>query len=1098
MKLTRLAAALAGLLASQVVPAASNGYFRFPTLQGNTLVFTAEGDLWSSDASGGTARRLTSHPAEETRAALSPDGQWVAFSANYDGATEVYVMPLAGGLPKRVSFENTRAFALGWTPQGEVLFSAQHSSGPNSLRVVAAVNPNTLAKRVFPLADANDAVLDDKGENLYFVRFGLATTNDNARHYRGGAMAQLWRYNLKSGAEAERIGPRDANLRRPMWWNGQLVVISDADGRDNLWSLRDDGSDARQLTQHRDFDVRSASLNQGKIAYQLGADLHVLDLASLSDRALDIRLSSDFDQQRTRWLDKPLRYMSSSELSPDGERVAVTARGQVTLAGVGPIRRIDIAQPAGSRLAAATLSPDGKWLYAICDASGEEEVWRFPADGSSGGKALTHDGTTQRWNVLPSPDGRWLAHSDKRGRLWLLELASGHNELIDDGGAVGNEEYDALRWSPDSRAIALVRQTSARQLSRIGLYSLDRKHLTWLTSDKYQSGSPTFSPDGKWLWFLSERNFQAPGGGPWGDRNTGAHFSQRSKLYALALQPGNRFPFQAKDELQAGKAAEDKAEAKEDKKEEKKADKQESKKDDKPKLPAIVFDGLAERLYEVPGVAGNFLDLKSDAKRLYLLEHDGGKRDLKTLAIENGPAKLELFASEVNQFALSQDGKKLFYRKAGNDGGDMWIVEAGAKAPADLGKSAVRIGDWGIQVRPREEWRQMFADAWRMHRDSLYDRNMRGVDWSAVRTHYAPLVERVTDRSELDDVLGQMVAEVGSLHSQVAAGDMRRSPESVAVAGLGADLQRTANGWKVSYIYHTERELPGERSPLQSPGVDVQVGDVIVAVNGRSTREARDISDLLLNQAGQQVLLEIKRGDAPSRKVVVVAVNAQRQAALRYTDWEQTRKEAVEKAGQGKLGYLHLRAMGGDDMAGFVREFYGQYDRDGLIIDVRRNNGGNIDSWIIEKLLRRAWAYWAPPAGGSYTNMQQTFRGHLVVLTDALTYSDGETFAAGIKALKLGPLIGSRTAGAGVWLSDRNNLVDNGRARVAENPQFGVDGSWLIEGVGVVPDIEVENPPHATFLGQDKQLETAIAWLQRKLATEPVPPLQPAAIPPLK
>ncbi|GAB3249904.1 S41 family peptidase [Chitinimonas naiadis] len=1096
MNLSRIAIALAGLLAVHSVSADSNGYFRFPALHDDTVVFTAEGDLWVSGTNGGTARRLTSHQAEETRPAISPDGKWVAFSANYEGATEVYVMPLAGGLPKRVSFENTRAFALGWTPQGEVLFSAQHSSGPNSLRMVAAVDPATLAKRVFPLADANDAVLDERGENLYFIRFGLATTNDNARHYRGGALAQLWRYKLKSGAEAERIGPKDANLRRPMWWNGRLIVISDADGRDNLWSLKPDGSDARQLTRQTGFDIRSASLSQGKVAYQLGADLHVLDLSTQNDKTLDISLTSDFDQQRVRWLDKPLRYLSSSQFSANGERVAITARGQVTLAGVGPIRRIDIAQPAGSRLRSATVSTDGKWVYAICDATGEQEIWRFPADGSEGGKALTHDGNTQRWSVLPSPDGKWLAHSDKRGRLWLLELATGRNEVIDDGGPAGSEEYDALTWSPDSRAIALVRQASARQLAQIGLYSLDSKRTAWLTSDKYQSSSPAFSPDGKWLWFLSERNFQAPTGGPWGDRNTGAQFERRSKVYALALQPGSRFPFQPADELQAVKSGDDKPEAKS---EEKKGDKKEEKKDDKKaKLPAIVLDGLADRLFEVPGIAGSFRDLDSDGKRLYLLEREGGKNDLKTLAIENTTPKLELFASDVNQFALSQDGKKLFYRKAGSNGGEMLIVEAGAKAPNDLSKAAVRIGDWNLRVSPREEWRQMFVDAWRMHRDSLYDRNMRGVDWKAVRQHYAPLVERVTDRHELDDVLGQMVAEVGSLHSQIAAGDIRRAGDSVMAAGLGAELQRVAAGWKVVQVYRTERELPNERPPLQAPGVDVREGDVITAVNGRSTLEARDISDLLANQAGQQTLLEVKRGDAPVRRVVVVPVNAQQQAALRYTDWEQSRKEAVEKAGKGRLGYLHLRAMGGNDMASFVREFYGQYDRDGLIIDVRRNNGGNIDSWIIEKLLRRVWAFWGPPSGNPYANMQQTFRGHLVVLTDALTYSDGETFAAGIKALKLGPVIGNRTAGAGVWLSDRNNLVDDGRARVAENPQFGVNGSWLIEGVGVVPDIEVDNPPHATFLGQDKQLETAIDWLQQKLATEPVSPLKPGAIPPLK
>ncbi|MEH6459492.1 S41 family peptidase [Chitinimonas sp. JJ19] len=1092
MQLSRISLALAGLLATVPALAASNGYFRFPALQANTVVFTAEGDLWASNVSGGNARRLTSHAAEETRPALSPDGKWVAFSANYEGATEVYLMPLAGGQPRRLSFENTRATTLGWTAQGEVLYTAQHSSGPSSLRVVTLVNPNTGDKRVLPLADANDAVLDEKGEYVYFVRFGLVSSNDNARHYRGGALSQLWRFNLKNGKEAERIGPANRNLRRPMWWNGRLVLISDSDGRDNLWSMKPDGTELQQLTRHAEFDIRSASLDSGRVVYQLGADLRLLDIASRRDEALDINLVSDFDQMRPRWLDKPLRYASSTILSPDGERVAVTARGRTTLASTGLLRRIDIQQPAGARLREATLSPDGRWVYAIADSTGEHEIWRFLADGSDGGSALTSDGNTQRFGIYPSPDGKWLLHNDKQGRLWLLDLATRKNELIDDASRDGVDEHSDISWAPDSRSIALVRGTNARQMNQIGLYSLESRRMHWLSSDKYNSQAPVFSPDGRWLWFLSDRNFQATNRGPWGDRNTGAYFDRRTKVYALALQAGNRFPFQPKDELQNAKPGGD------DKPADKAASKPAEGKETKSSQPAIQYEGLADRLYEVPVAPANYRDLAVDGKRLYLLEAEGSRNDLKTLAIDNTGPKPEVFAADIHSFALSQDGKKLWYRKGNNDNPEMFIVDAGPKAPGDLSKSGVRLGDWSLRIDPREEWRQMYHDAWRMHRDSLYDRQMRGVDWVASRKKFAPLVERVTDRSELDDVLAQLIGEVGSLHSQVGGGDMRRASDGANAAGLGAVLERVANGWEVARIYRTEAELPSERSPLQAPGVDVREGDIIVAVNGRNSAETRDFSDLLRNQAGQQVLLEVRRGNAAVRRVIVTPVDARQQAALRYNDWEQTRKETVEKASNGKLGYLHLRAMGAGDMASFVREFYAQYERDGLIIDVRRNNGGNIDSWVIEKLLRRVWAFWAPPGVTPYGNMQQAFRGHLVVLTDALTYSDGETFAAGVQALKLGPLIGTRTSGAGVWLSDRNTLADEGIARVAENAQFGVDGSWLVEGVGVQPDIEVDNPPHATFKGEDKQLETAINYLRQKLASEPIKPLKAGAIPPLK
>jgi tricorn protease len=367
-----------------------------------------------------------------------------------------------------------------------------------------------------------------------------------------------------------------------------------------------------------------------------------------------------------------------------------------------------------------------------------------------------------------------------------------------------------------------------------------------------------------------------------------------------------------------------------------------------------------------------------------------------------------------------------------------------------------------------------------------------------VRTRYAPLVERVTDRAELDDVLGMMVSEVGALHSQIRPGDLRRPAFEGTPSGLGAVLSRASDGYRVERIYRSEPDLPSEQGPLAAPDVNVKEGDIITAVNGRALSEARDIADLLLNQAGRQVLLHVKSPGGTPRPVIVTPVPMARQASLRYADWEQSRARQVEDASKGKIGYLHLRAMVARDIDAFARDFYANINKDGLVIDVRRNNGGNIDSWIIEKLLRKAWAFWTSNGSQPNSNMQNTFRGHLVVLVDELTYSDGETFAAGIKALKLAPLVGKRTAGAGVWLSDGNGLLDNGMARVAEYTQYAADGQWLIEGVGVSPDVEVDNLPHETFLGRDRQLEVAIELLQKKLKEQPVVPYKATAIPALK
>lgn len=1076
-------------LAVLAMPALAAGYLRWPSVHGDTVVFTAEGDLWSVAAGGGAARRLTTHAAAESRAAISPDGRWLAFSATYEGPQEAYVMPLSGGAPKRISFENTTVQVLGWTPDGAVLYSTQNPAGMTWSSIVVKVDPSTLTRSVYPLAEANDAVLDAEGRWLYFIRYGLAMTGDNARGYRGGALGQLWRFDLRGGSEAERIGPRDANLRRPMWWNGRVVVIADIDHRDNLWSLAADGSDPRPLTRHADFGVRSAHLHGDRVVYQLGADLHVLDLAQGEDRRLDVHLVSDFDQRRSRWIDDPLRYLDAVAFAPRGDRLALNARGRVTLAGLGTLRRAEIAQADGSRLVSPVISPDGRWVYAISDASGEQEIWRFAADGSDSGRALTSDGNVRRWSLWLSPDGKHLAHDDKRGRLWLLDTGSGRNRLIDDGGADGNEGYDIVTWSADSAHLVLARQTREIGRSQLGLYTLSDGRLDWLTSDRYHSHSPSFSPDGRWLWFLSDREFRLANGSPWGDRNTGPFFDKRTRVYALALQPDQRFPFLPDDELSLAAASDSPAKTPNGKKDDSAA----------ANLPALVRDGLRERLYEVPLPAGNLRALQAAKDKLYYLEGEGPAAALKYLPIGNKGEQPTTVEARVVDYALSADGSRLYFRTPGNgtnDYGRFYIADTATKLPDDRSRITVSLDDWSLRVDPALEWRQMFNDAWRMHRDHFFDDRLRGVDWLATRQRFEPLIERVSDREELNDLLAQMMGELGALHSQVRGGDARDADDGAEAGGLGARLEPVREGLRVVEILRGPPELPGERSPLQAPGVDVRVGDIITAINGQSLAGTRHVSDLLRNQGGKQVLLTLRRAGS-ERKAVVIATDRAREERLRYTDWVERTRDKVDEAGDGRIGYLHLYAMGPGDIASFAREFYAQFDRDGLIIDVRRNRGGNIDSWVIEKLLRRAWAFWKRPNGQPYTNMQQTFRGHLVVLTDQFTYSDGETFAAGVKSLGLAPLIGTRTAGAGIWLTGRNGLVDRGIARVSEFPQFGIDGQWLIEAVGVEPDVVVDNLPHATFNGADAQLEAGIAWLRRKLAEEPVAPLRPQAIPPL-
>ncbi len=1085
-------------LASASLALASQGYYRFPALHRDTIVFTAEGDLWKVAVAGGIAQRLTTHPAEESQAAISPDGSLVAFVASYDSATEVYVMPLAGGLPKRLTFDAGRVWVQGFTRDGDVVYATENVIGPTWRRVLRTVNPESGLTRDLPLADANEAAFDDTSSTLWFTRFGLQVTGDNVRDYRGGAVAQIWRWEVGSKVEAQRIAPDlTANLKRPMWWQGRLYAVSDATGSDNLWSMALDGTDRRQLTFHKDWDVKGAALQGGRIVYQLGADLHLYEITTATDRVVPIELASDFDQQRERFVHAPLDYVGSVSFALAGDRVAISARGSVALAGTGALRRVEIAAPHTARLREAVLTRDGKNVLAVTDLDGRSQIWRYPADGSPGGEALTEPSTTRVWRLHPSPDGRSVAFSTRQRELWLLDLGNRSTRQLDRAEYGSDDAYGDVVWSPDGRYVALSRPDSTRGLAQIVLCEVASGRKAVVSTDRYESGSPAFSRDGQWLYFLSNRTFVSTNAGPWGDRNTGAFFDRRTRIYALALQPGPRFPFLVRNELLPAVAKET---------EEKAIVKNKPKGDTKDKpakaepLPNVVFEGLSERLFEVPLPAGNYSDLAIDDARLYWLERDTAlatKQQLKTLAIDANNPEPEVFAADAQSFSLSADAQKLLFMKSSSKGaGEMFIVEAGAKAPADMTKASVRVGDWILPVEPKQEWQQMFNDAWSMHRQFSFDPSMRGRDWEAVRQQYQPLVARVTDRRELDDLLGQMTSELGLLHSQVRAGELRSDDEAAVASSLGAVISAAGNRVVIEHIYRTEAELPSERGPLQQPGVDARDNDVLLAINGQPVATRGDVAQRLQNQAGQQVLLTLQRGAAAPHRTVVVPVTMDRDSALRYGDWVQAARERVERASQGRIGYLHLRAMGSGDMATFVREFYASVDRDGLIIDVRRNRGGNIDSWVIEKLLRRAWAFWQPAGGTPYWNMQQAFRGHLAVLADQLTYSDGETFSAGIQALSLGPVIGMRTAGAGVWLSDRNRLSDNGIARVAEFAQFDSNGRWLLEGHGVSPTLEVDNLPFASFNGEDAQLAAALEYLQKRLAEQPVTQPKAQPIPP--
>lgn len=1071
------------------------GYYRFPALHGDTLVFTAEGDLWRVPIAGGVAQRLTTHPSEESRAAISPDGRTVAFSASYEGPTEVYTLPLDGGVPMRQTFDGAAAFVVGWTPAGDILYSTRrYSTLPNTQLV--RIDPKTGARALVPLSQASDGNFDASGATLFFTRY--AFQGSYTKRYQGGTAQNIWRFGSGDKEASALTADYKGTSKNPMVRNGRVYFLSDRDGTMNLWSMSDRGSNLRQHTKHAGLDAQSPSLSSGKIAYQLGADIRVFDIESGQDRAVPIRLVSDFDQLRERWVRTPLEWMASAHLSPTGDRVVMTARGQLFIVPAQQGRIVEATRDKKVRYREGRFFPDGRTLLALSDASGEVEFWRVPANGVGDPAQLTNDAKVLRWDGIPSPDGARIAHFDKDQQLWVYDVAAKQQKQIaksDEGG------FGDVSWSPDGKWLAYT-APAGNQMTRLHLYSVDSDQSTAVTTDRYDSYSPAFSPDGKWLYFLSDRNFVTSVGSPWGSRQPEPFFDKQTKIFHVSMKPGERSPYEPDDELTIDKPSTDKPSTDKPATDKPAPDKPAT---DKPAEtpssqavkaapPATVdLTAVQTRIIEVPVPAGNYGELATDGKRLYFLSRDTGatgRPSLKTLAIENKSPKPETFADDVSAFELSQDRKKILVRKTQ----EIFVFDVGAKAPQDTSKNKVALTDWSFRLDPRDEWRQMFTEAWRLERDYFYDRGMHGIDWTAMKAKYLPLVDRVTDRAELSDILAQMVGELSALHIFVRGGDIRRGADQIAPASLGATFTRDdkAGGYRVEHIFKTDPDIPDELAPLARVNVNVAEGDVIESINGVPTLSARDISALLRDQANKQMLLRVKpRSGGPPRDVIVIPATQAREADMRYDEWEYTRRLAVEKAGASRIGYVHLRAMGGGNMAEWQREFYPVFDREGLIVDVRHNNGGNIDSWILEKLLRKAWFYWQPRVGNPTWNMQYAFRGHVVVLCDENTASDGEAFAEGFRRLGLGKLIGTRTWGGEIWLSSSNFLVDRGIATAAETGVFGPDGDWLIEGHGVDPDIVVDNLPHATFKGQDAQLDAAIKFLQEEIKKNPVP--KPAA-----
>lgn len=1057
------------------------GYYQNPTLYHNKIIFAAEGDLWTVSLNGGLAQRLTTLAEDENFPTISPNGKTVAFSASYEGPMEVYTMPIEGGLPKRWTYEADPSITNGWTPDGKLIYNTQaYSKVPDNQ--ILSIDLATKIKTRIPLAQASEASYDATGKTVYFVR--PAFHRNVTKRYQGGTARQIWKFTDGSKEAVKLTKDHLGESHHPMWFDGRIYFISDRDGIMNMWSMNENGEDLKQLTFHKEFDVRSASISQGIVVYQMGADLWQYNLTTKADAKINIKLVSDLDQLREKWEYNPSKYITSVHPDADGKNIVLTARGRVFVAPVKSGRMVSFTDKAAVRYRDAVFSHDGSTIYTLSDESGEFEFVSMPSNGQGSQKQITNDGKILRFDGKTSSDGKWMAYFDLNNDLYILEISTGISKKI----STNQEGIGNFSWSPDNKWLAFE-QVAANSMVQIKIYNVNNNTSFDLTTDRANSTYPSWSPDGKFIYFLSDRNFNSLVESPWGTRQPEPYFDASEKIYFIALKKGTRSPFRENDELSVTPKKEESKDNADKKKKNK--DKNVDAKDKV--MVSIDQDGIQSRITEVPVKAGNYSDLQVNSKALYLVSTDTGidaKSHLSFVKIDNEEVAIKTMVSEIKGFELTGNGEKILIRKESS----YYMIDAGTSKANDLGESKINLNDWKFSIIPQEDWKQIFVDAWRMERDYFYDKNMHGVDWDAMRSKYEALLPRISTRNELSDLIGNFVGELSVLHTSVRGGDIRQDAKNISVASLGAVFSRdeAQKGFKIEYIYKVDPDYPDEKSPLDDPYLDVKVGDVITQVNGKNVLAAVDMGELIRNQSEKQVRLTLLR-DSKFRDIIVKPVKSDYD--LRYRDWEYGNRLNVEKKSENKMGYLHLRAMGSDDINQFYREFYPVFNKSGLIIDVRYNFGGNIDSFILEKLLRKAWMYWKSRSGEPYSNMPYAFRGHIVVLVNENTYSDGEAFAEGFKKLNLGKTIGTRTWGGEVWLGSSNTLSDNGLARAPMNGVYDETGKWLIEGHGFEPDIEIDNLPHATFNGTDAQLDAAILHLQQLIKEDPREVPAPPAYP---
>ncbi len=1096
-----------------------NGYYRYPTIHRNTVVFVCEDDLWSVPAKGGIARRLTANLGMVSHPALSPDGERLAFIGREDGESEVYVMPADGGPATRLTYLGGNTAVLGWTPDSQKITFASNVGQPfPHLTPVYAISASGGQPEPLPCGPARSISFGPDGGVVIGRR-----TNElaNWKRYRGGTTGEIW-LNPKGKGKFKPLLKTISHVVNPMWLGERIYFLSDHEGIGNLYSCTLDGKDIQRHTEHEDYYVRNPASDGQRIVYRTGADLYLFDPAKNGKKALE-KIKVEFHSprvQRNRKFVKASAYMDHYALHPQGHSVALTTRGQAFAMSNWEGASIQYGEPVGVRYRLAEWLNDGQRLVMMSDADGEEviEIYsdaaKAPADRQVERLTGLDIGRPLYFKLSPKKDR--LIFGNHRQELILVDLEHKNFKVLDKSNY---GRIHGLDWSPDGEWVVYSLRTSLYTAAiKLGHVESGATHFATTPNNLYDFG-PSFDPAGKYIYFLSFRDFDPVHDSYYFDLN----FPRGARPYLVTLQkelPNPFIPMPGEASGDNGKPAENgkkeepaKPVAPEAAKGDKETEAVPPKPEEKDKSVQIDLEGIQNRVVAFPVPEGRYHQIRGINKDKVLfssfpIEGSLGK-SWRNQDEEEGHGALEMYdlierkkefiVNGISDFDVSRDRNYLIYR----NGKHLRVLKAGEK-PDNGATGYTKKSGWvdlsrvRVAVNPPEEWQQMFREAWRLQRDHFWTDDMSSVDWQQVYQRYFPLIDRVTTRSEFSDLMWEMQGELGTSHAYEFGGDYRPSPR-YDQGFLGADFMYdpAAAGYRITHIVQGDAWVERWDSPLRRLGVNAEVGDVLLAIDGQRLSQEVSPQQLLVNRANVEIQLTLtaspngaSQNDQPSsngslstRTVLVKTLRSETEA--RYREWVEANRRRVHDETGGRVGYVHIPNMGPFGYAEFHRYYLAESEREGLIVDVRFNGGGNVSQLLLEKLARRRIGYNQSRYGAASPYPRHSVLGPLVALTNEYAGSDGDIFTHAFKILGLGPVIGKRTWGGVIGIWPRHSLVDG---TITTQPEFSywfADVGWAVENYGTDPDIEVDVKPQDYVAGQDPQLERGLQEIMKLMETNP-------------